>query len=266
MAESINQFVKEGLIKYMSKSRVTWNRKQCTIYQRLSTWITYYFSHGFQILRVDLTSVKTENPDYKKLTKDFKKLVKRINKNFDYNVHYFYVQTREGYGVMHTCLAIESKTAAYVPFDWIKENWKEIHNGAWGVYVKRVSTEDHKVNAAKYMVSQYLGGQVMINRYDWSRNGIPFSLPKTWVSFKKVISSHMPDLWTERMYGRDVVIKEKLPKKLLYKLWNALIQAGQFQIGDDVYALIDGSLEPVYEVTKTFSSDQIDEAYSEVPF
>ncbi len=246
----------------MSKQIMPWTKQQRKIYQRLATWLTFYFSRGYQVLRLDLTSAETESPDYRGMIINFKKLIARVEKTFGYDVQYFYVQTKEGFGVLHTCIAMKHDNAVYVPFEWIKENWLELH-GAFGVYIKRVSSEVHRVNAARYMVSQYLSGQVMIRRCDYSRNDFPFSIAKVWKSFKDTISARMPDKWAERVFGREIMRKEKMPSWQVYKLWENLIKAGTVQIGDEVFAVANSRLVPIYEIQETHVSTHTE---TEVPF
>jgi hypothetical protein len=63
----------------------------------------------------------------------------------------------------------------YIPFDWLQDNWKDIH-GAFHVNVKRIggsSTDSRRL--ARYLVSQYCGDQSGLVRLSQSRQERRFS-------------------------------------------------------------------------------------------
>lgn len=61
----------------------------------------------------------------------------------------------------------------YIPFDWLQENWKDIH-GAFHVNVKRIggSSKDAR-RLSRYLVSQYCGDQDALVRLSQSKPGVP---------------------------------------------------------------------------------------------
>jgi hypothetical protein len=93
------------------------------------------------------------------------KLYKNYNRLFKFD--YFVVRTAEGNGVLHVLFFGD-----YIPYDWIKENWVEIH-GAWSVSISETKTGIYSPNSlTKYILTQYIQGQNAIEHYYFSKNWV----------------------------------------------------------------------------------------------
>jgi hypothetical protein len=63
----------------------------------------------------------------------------------------------------------------YVPFSWLQENWKDIHQ-AFHVNVKRIGGADRDARRlSRYIVAQYCGGQSALVRLSQSGMAVPLS-------------------------------------------------------------------------------------------
>jgi len=163
---------------------VSWNRRQRRTFQRLMSWCTYMTAQGFQVVRADLTTAAGGSAA--DLTKDFKKLRRRVERKFvGYRLHFFKVQTCEGNGVLHMVWAIKWDRAIWISQAWLKEEWLRIH-GASIVYIKRMGKgKFHIKRVGRYLAVQYLSRQDAMVRVSWSwwRDGL--AIGKAWGLFKR---------------------------------------------------------------------------------
>jgi hypothetical protein len=223
----------------ISKSPVfksQWDRQQRRIYSKLQSFTVLKSSEGYQLFRVDLTTGIGGNAGL--MSAHALELVKRVGRVFGYSVEYFWVRTAEGHGVMHGVWAVKHEKAVYIPQVWLSSQWEEIH-GAHRVWIKRISTKGHLKNAVRYLVNQYLANQSSIVRCSYSWNKCKVSLGRGWSSFKKIISSKCPVLRYERLYGRDVAIRDWLPMRSMITMWQSLLTHGLCIFGDDVIEIVD---------------------------
>jgi hypothetical protein len=146
------------------------------------TLLYRYESTGLSIVRLDLTTAVGGDP--KLMTKHYEILRRRIEKKIGKPVHYFWMQTREGNGVLHTLLAAEG--SLYIDHEWLSKEWEAIH-GAKIVYICRFKKGFRsRRNVSRYLVSQYFAGQLGNVRMGWSwKRTFNFPISKAWKFFCK---------------------------------------------------------------------------------
>jgi hypothetical protein len=156
---------RSSLLVNNGQSSITqWGKKQRRQFQRLMTLLYRWESMGLSIIRLDLTTAV--GGDAEKLTKHYETLRRRIEKKIGKRVHYWWVQTKEANGVLHTLMAAED--SLYVDHEWLSKEWEKIH-GAMIVYVKRYKKGVYsRKRVSKYLVAQYLAGQLGNVRMGWS--------------------------------------------------------------------------------------------------
>ena len=134
----------------------------------------------------------------------------------------------------------------YIPFEWLQENWKGIH-GAFHVNVKRIggSTTDSR-RLARYLVSQYCGGQDALVRVSQSKPEQPFTkmrealrrevrtMPERY-EFASTLSHLPPDEFAVQF------------KKAIWgqfkNAWDSLVQIGTCEVFGVRYVWFGGRLE-----------------------
>lgn len=221
-----------------SRTFSSWNRQQKRVYNRLTSFMLEAESRGAQLFRVDLTTAP--GGDAGKLAVHSRELRRRVKREYGYDVEQFQVETNEGHGVYHCVWAIVSDRAVYIHQAWLSSMWQEIH-GAHRVWIKRVSTKYHQKNAARYLAAQYLAGQdgTALVRMSYSWKKCKLSLGRGWSSFRRLVADRCPVLWYERMYGRDVPVRDLLPMGDIVAAWRDLIQFGWCTCGGLVYLVRD---------------------------
>ena len=171
------------LVKNGQSSIPEWGKKHRRQYQRLMTLLYRWESMGLSIVRLELTTAIKGDP--KLMTKHYETLRRRIEKLIGKRVHYWWVQTEEGNGVLHTLMAAEG--SLYVEQEWLSGKWEEIH-GAKIVYIKRYKKGAYsRRRVSKYLVSQYLAGQLGNIRMGWSwKRTFNIPISKAWKLFCKL--------------------------------------------------------------------------------
>jgi hypothetical protein len=168
------------LVKNGQSSIPIWGKKQKRQYQRLMTLLYRWEVMNLSIVRLDLTTAVGGDP--KLLTNHFETLRRRIEKRIGKRVHYWWVQTLEGNGVLHTLMAAEG--SLFVEQEWLSEEWEAIH-GAKIVYIKRYKKGWYSRNkVSKYLVAQYMAGQSGTVRMGWSwKRTFNIPISKAWKMF-----------------------------------------------------------------------------------
>jgi hypothetical protein len=176
--------------------------------------LLFWMTHGYQILWITLTSSSTSDPD--KLTEHFSTLKKRIERNFGFaDLEHFKVSTYEGNGVLHFFLAYKPKPGErakkfFIPYDWLKENWLDIH-GAWDVWIKKVKNgKRSRARLSTYNASQYCADQSLLRRVSWSwKRGLGGALVRTYTEVKQFLQSKTEciKIWNRVLSGEEVVIQ-----------------------------------------------------------
>jgi hypothetical protein len=171
------------LVNNGESSITEWGKKHRRQYQRLMTLLYRWEVMVLSIVRLDLTTAVGGDP--KLLTKHFEALRRRIERKIGKRVHYWWVQTEEGNGVLHTLMAAEG--SLYVEQEWLSEEWEKIH-GAKIVYIKRYKKGTYsRKKVSKYLVSQYLAGQLGNVRMGWSwKRTFNIPISKAWKLFCKL--------------------------------------------------------------------------------
>ena len=165
--------------------------KRKRLYRTLASLILIWTAHGYQMLRVDLTSAV--GADYSKLRSRYKQLRRKIESEFDYpGIENFIIETSEGNGVLHMILAWKDKSLInprkfYIPKQWLSDEWSKLHEGSIIVYVAKYENgETSRKRLSRYLVSQYMANHssaLVRYSYSWGRSlGVP--LGKTWNLFK----------------------------------------------------------------------------------
>lgn len=178
----------------MSRMEKQWSDKEKRLYHRLMTTTLYWISHGYQMLRVDLTSAV--GADYSKLRYRYKQLRRNIERDLGFDgVENFIVETSEGNGVLHMILAWRDTTTLikprkfFIPKQWLSDEWRKLHDGSYIVYVKEFEIgETSRRRVSRYIVSQYLAGKqgsaLVRYSYSWGRT-IGYPVAKLWELFKQ---------------------------------------------------------------------------------
>lgn len=134
----------------------------------------------------------------------------------------------------------------YLPFDWLQENWKDIH-GAFHVNVKRIggsSTDARRIS--RYIVSQYCGDQDGLVRLSQSKPERPFtkmreelrrmtrSMPERY-EFAATLSHLPPDEF-------DTVFKRAIWQQFR-TAWDTLVRVGHCDLFGVRLVWLGGRLE-----------------------
>lgn len=162
------------------------------LYRTNMSLMLYWQSHGYQVLRVDLTSAV--GSDWTKLRHRYKQLRRKIEQEYNFpGIENFILETSEGNGVLHMLLAWKSRSQFdgrrfFIPKQWISDEWARLHEGSKIVMVKKVTSGDKsRRNISRYLVSQYLKDHseaIVRYSYSWGRSiGVP--LGKTWKLFRE---------------------------------------------------------------------------------
>jgi len=193
------------LVNNGQSSTTPWGKKHRRQFQRLMTLLYRWESMSFSIVRLDLTTAV--GGDQKLLTKHFQTLRRRIERKIGRRVHYWWIQTLEGNGVLHTLMAAEG--SLFVEQEWLSKEWEKIH-GAPIVYIKRYKKGAYsRKKVSKYLVAQYLAGQLKSVRMGWSWK-LTFNIPitKAWKLFCKLFRSRrlyvLLDKWQAFLRGELV--------------------------------------------------------------
>jgi hypothetical protein len=171
------------LVNNGQSSIAEWGKKQKRQFQRLMTLLYRWESMGLSIVRLDLTTAI--GGDLKLMTKHYETLRRRIEKKIGKPVHYFWVQTQEGNGVLHTLMAAEG--SLYIEQEWLSGEWEGIH-GAKIVYIKRYKKGFvSRQKVSRYLVSQYFAGQIGNIRMGWSwKRTFNIPIARAWKLFCKL--------------------------------------------------------------------------------
>jgi hypothetical protein len=108
--------------------------------------------------------------DVSRLPACFQVLRKRVEHRFGFLMQYLMVRTSEVNGVLHVLFAAPS----YVPKRWISWAWSDITEGVSRIiriFEVRLGSKSRCKSMARYM-TQYVAGQVLFERFSYSRNWI----------------------------------------------------------------------------------------------
>lgn len=169
-------------------------RQRKRLYQRLST---FFYYHRHRTIRFVTLTSSPSSPD---LRLAFQHLISKIRKTapidfvydlkgkelFNYKAmleplkfEYIAVTTNEGCGVIHLIYVGD-----YIPFNWLQEQWM-IFNNAYGVNIKKVDSVYNSAGLAGYIITQYVGSQSALRRFNWSKGAYPPDFIKVWRSVKR---------------------------------------------------------------------------------
>lgn len=235
--------VNNGQSRTSSGVKLPWTRKQCRTYRTLINWMSLKSGQGYQLLRVDLTSIKGGGEF---LTENFKALRRVVENTFHYRLEYFKVETSEGHGVLHMVWAIKYERAVWIPQKWLSREWEKI-SGASIVWIARLGAsrdratggrfnkkpeKEHIKKIAGYFAGQYLALQDAIVHVSWSwwRNGL--SLVKAFKQFRGLTHRGI------YVIGRGLVY-DNLRRWELFEGWGCLLSSGWWASGNKIY-YIDG--------------------------
>jgi hypothetical protein len=172
-------------------SRPPWTKKQKRIYHRVNSVLVHWESQKFQIRWVMLSS--SAESEAARLAQHHKELVRRVGRTLGFrDVHWFYVITREGFGVIHAFWAWrpgagERRRVFWVPQSWLSQQWRTIHKAdvVWISSYQNGGRSRRRVS--RYVTTQYVADQAGLVRMGWSWGrtfGIP--LAHCWRDFKKM--------------------------------------------------------------------------------
>jgi len=172
-----------SLVNNGQSSTCTWGKKHKRQYQRLMTLLYRWEAMGLSIVRLDLTTADGGDP--KMMTNHYEKLRRRIGRKIGRKVQYWWVLTEEGNGVLHTLMAAQG--SLYIEQEWLSREWGKIH-GATVVYIKRYKKGIYsRKRVSKYLVAQYLAGQLGNVRMGWSwKRTFNIPIAKAWKLFCKL--------------------------------------------------------------------------------
>jgi hypothetical protein len=120
----------------------------------------------------------TSAPDSVEIWRAWKSFVQQVRRKYG-QFAYFMIQTNEGNGVIHCVFK-----GKYIPFKWIQDKWK-IYHGAFQVNIKRVGKVYSPSGLAGYFLTQYIGHQNAIVRYQMSRDWLPPKNIEKWTWMKR---------------------------------------------------------------------------------
>lgn len=193
------------------------------------SFLEYFIYHGYQLLRVDFTS--SPESQYSKLSSNFKSIIKKIQKKYGYDINFFCVKTKEGYGVLHTILAIKDSKAVWIDQEFLSKEWEKL-NKAKIVSIKRMKVGDgDKKRVSKYFVSQYLSDQKGFDRYSYSWWKF-MPIGKIWNDFKENTKKY--NKYYQWVRGGGLIFFEF---KEIINLWKKLICLGEVMIGEELFII-----------------------------
>jgi hypothetical protein len=206
--------------------REPWSKKQKRIYHRVNSVLTYWEAREYQIRWVMLSS--SQASDTRLLARHHKELLRRVGRKLGFgDVEWFYVITREGFGVIHAFWAWrpkdgERRRVFWIPQPWLSEQWQVIHKAeiVWIAPYRTASGSRRRVS--RYVVTQYVAEQAALVRMGWSWGrtfGIP--LARYWRAFKAV-HRQVPSVGGV---------------KRLVQNWEAVMRGEELDINGYVYSL-----------------------------
>ena len=203
-----------------------WSKKQKRIYHRVNSVLTYWEAREYQIRWVMLSS--SERSDARLLALHHKELVRRVGRKLGFtDVQWFYVITREGFGVIHAFWSWHGKDGErqrvfWIPQTWLSEQWQAIHQAevVWVAAYKNARRSRSRVS--RYVVTQYVAEQDALVRMGWSW-GRTFGIPLAhhWSVFKR--------------WHRQVPSTGGIPR--LVKNWELVLRGEELNVGGGVYSL-----------------------------
>ncbi len=206
--------------------REPWTKQQKRIYHRVNSALTFWEARSYQIRWVMLSS--SGESDAKLLAQHHRELLRRAGRQLRFQeVEWFYVITREGFGVIHAFWAWRPKDGEghrvfWIPQAWLSERWQAIHKAevVWIAAYKNVGRSRRRVS--RYVVTQYVAEQDALVRMGWSWHrtfGVP--LARYWQTFKAV-HRNVPSVGG---------------MKRLVRNWEAVMRGEELDINGDVYSL-----------------------------
>ena len=180
----------------LSSEKIREKRQRGRLYQRMMTG--FWWNRKQRVRFLTLTSSPDSPED---IQSSWEEMVRRIRKKTG-KFEYFAVFTREGHGVIHSVYV-----GSYLPFDWIQEQWVDIHK-AHRVNIKDVSKYDglkrkkaglpginhdhserdviyHPRGLVLYFLGQYLKNQTAIEKISQSGNWVYPGVVADWCQFRK---------------------------------------------------------------------------------
>lgn len=148
-------------------------RQRGRIYHRLLSGIYFNRVHRLRFMTV------TSSPSSPDMRSSWKELVKRIRRTYN-EFEYFVVFTDEGHGVAHVVFL-----GTYIPFEWLQEQWKEIHN-AFHVNIKEVRRVYNSSGLAGYFLNQYIANQNAVRHIQQSRGWVYPGYMNDWSRLKRM--------------------------------------------------------------------------------
>jgi hypothetical protein len=197
---------------------------------------------------VTLTSAPGTVPD--RLRRDFQAWRKRLARSLgipEADLEYAMVDTSEGHGVLHLCLAFPAGSKPWFDFNRAGEWWQEIH-GARQVKFKWVGKGDGDVRRlSTYLISQYMTAQGevldLLGRFSQSRIGAPLAAWRRQV-FAIVASRLQAYRWAHQVTSggpcdfpelwRDL---RRLQFRTARRCWDQLLSLGWFDHDGVTYAI-----------------------------
>jgi hypothetical protein len=206
--------------------RQPWSRKQKRIYHRVNSVLTYWEARGYQIRWVMLSSSASSDPA--KLAPHHRAVLRRVDRQLGFHdVEWFYVITREGFGVIHAFWAWhvpqdERQRVFWVPQPWLSAQWSAIH-GAEVVWIAAYSNKGRsRSRVSRYVTTQYVADQDALVRMGWSwRRTFGFPLARSWQAFKKMHRS------VPAVGGMQRLVRN----------WEAVMRGEELEVNGDIYSL-----------------------------
>lgn len=203
-----------------------WSKQQRRIYHRVNSVLTYWAAREYQIRWVMLSSSPAS--DARLLARHHKELLRRVGRKLGFKgVEWFYVITREGFGVIHAFWAWrqrdgERRRVFWIPQAWVAEEWQTIHKAkiVW-VAPYRIASRSRR-RASRYVVTQYVAEQTALVRMGWSWGrtfGIP--LARYWGAFKR-LHRQVPSVGGVKQMVQN---------------WEAVMRGEELEINGGVYSL-----------------------------
>lgn len=136
----------------------------------------------------------------------------------------------------------------YLPFEWLQENWKDIH-GAFHVNVKRIggSTKDAR-RLSRYIVSQYCGDQDGLVRLSQSKPERPLGAMRE--ALRRALKS-LPERYEYADRFRELPPEEfhaafrKAVWTEFKSAWDSLVRVGSCELFGVKFVWVDDRLERV---------------------
>ncbi len=197
-----------------------WDKRQRRIFQRVMTHLIYWESHHYQVAWLNLTTAP--GGDARKLGRHFDSLLRRVERKFGYHaMEYYVVRTSEGNGVLHCLIAWrpgpeEKHREFWLPHSWLKSAWLAIH-GAEVLVIRRYRAgRDSSMKLSRYLVAQYVGGQVGIVRCFWSwRRTFGLPIVQVWTHFKAIFRHRgmvgVIARWNQFLRGENIRCPDRGP-------------------------------------------------------